>query len=338
MTEARSDIYDRTVQGTYHCFNNVVLGLDLLRERRVWLENRLATLTSIFAVDVLTFGVLETGYRSIVRNRPDIAGGWDDRKVVERWLLLNSQSLALNPPPTEDEIELALENRQTVAEWRLRLGDVSWFMKMLNEPMSRAANEEIGSKGHFWRDRFQMQVLTDLEALLACALFVDLNPLRESLAASLEESRFTGLWLRMQTIAEEAREKLGGVVSRDQWPERLSEAGWLLPISIEGDGEIQTGRRCSDHGFWSFPAETYLALANFVVQYRGMGREFWNRLELPPLIEHLKERISGWIEAIENFSSQLGRVVGRKESVLAFAQKRGKKLTGRLRRNGNAFG
>jgi hypothetical protein len=62
--------------------------------------------------------------------------------------------------------------------YRNRLGDLSWFMKCLNELISRQANKEDGCTGHFWESRYKSQALLSEEALLTCMAYVDLNPVR----------------------------------------------------------------------------------------------------------------------------------------------------------------
>jgi hypothetical protein len=97
--------------------------------------------------------------------------------------------------------ELSDIQRQTVADitkvWRSRLADLSWFMKCLNEPIARQANEEDQCTGHFWEARFKSQALTTEEALLACMAYVDLNPVRARISDTPENSRYTSLQQRL---------------------------------------------------------------------------------------------------------------------------------------------
>jgi putative transposase len=61
----------------------------------------------------------------------------------------------------------------------------------LCENIARAANDEDRSSGRFSGGRFKAVALLDDAALLACSLYVDLNPIRAGLAATPEESAYT---------------------------------------------------------------------------------------------------------------------------------------------------
>lgn len=82
---------------------------------------------------------------------------------------------------------------QYAAEFRARLGDLSWFMKCLNEPIARQANREDQCTGHFWESRFKSQPLDTEEALLSCMAYVDLNPVRAVIADTPESSAHTSI-------------------------------------------------------------------------------------------------------------------------------------------------
>jgi hypothetical protein len=78
-----------------------------------------------------------------------------------------------------------------VAMRRKRLGDLGWFMKSLKEPISRRANREDGCAGAFWEGRFRSTALLDEAAVMACMVYVDLNPVRAKIAATPEDSAYT---------------------------------------------------------------------------------------------------------------------------------------------------
>jgi hypothetical protein len=98
------------------------------------------------------------------------------------------------------ELSQILNDPERVIELRKRLSDISWWMRCRADPIARRANREDGVTGHFWEGRYKAQLLLDEASLLACATYVDLNPVRSAIAETPEESRFTGVYDRIQDL------------------------------------------------------------------------------------------------------------------------------------------
>jgi len=85
--------------------------------------------------------------------------------------------------------ETQVKTLEATAEvWRKRLSDISWFLRALNEYITRAAYRENDSTGHISEGRFKSQALLDESDLAACMAYVDLNPVRAKIAKTPETS------------------------------------------------------------------------------------------------------------------------------------------------------
>jgi hypothetical protein len=86
----------------------------------------------------------------------DKAMSWSDKQVVGRWHRLHigtllSQKFMRNELLSESESESEwISLKETIAIYRQRLYDISWFMASLSEPIARQANKEDGCTGRFY--------------------------------------------------------------------------------------------------------------------------------------------------------------------------------------------
>ena len=86
----------------------------------------------------------------------------------------------------------------TIAVYRERLANISWFMRCLNHPIAVQANKEDNCKGHFFEARFDSKSLDDFESLITCMAYVDLNPIRAGMATTPENSDYTSIQERIK--------------------------------------------------------------------------------------------------------------------------------------------
>jgi hypothetical protein len=66
------------------------------------------------------------------------------------------------------------------------------------------ANQEDKQVGKFFQGRYRAVRILDEESLLACAAYVDLNPIRAALAKTLESSQYTSVQRRIQALEQAA--------------------------------------------------------------------------------------------------------------------------------------
>ena len=104
--------------------------------------------------------------------------------------------------PTEPEIKSIAGCPVKTKEIRERLSSISWWMRLLCQRIAMRANREEEETGRFWQDRYRATVLTDEASLLACAAYVDLNPIRAAMCETLEDSDHTSVQRRIETASE----------------------------------------------------------------------------------------------------------------------------------------
>ena len=93
--------------------------------------------------------------------------------------------------PSEFELNHICKDKAKLKVIRSRLSDISWWMRLLSQNIAQRANKEDGELGKFWQARYRAVRLLDETAILACAAYVDLNPIRAGMADTIEGSDFT---------------------------------------------------------------------------------------------------------------------------------------------------
>lgn len=189
----------RCVRRAYLCGFDRLTGYNFDHRKR-WLETRLLFLSDIFAIDLFCYAVMSNHYHLVISIVPSRVSRWSDPEVAKKWLQLfpkqggkrknNESDAELEQQLLSDPIQLA-----TVRE---KLSSLSWFMRCLNEPLARMANAEDECTGRFWEGRFKSQQILDENALLACMVYVDLNPVRAGTATKLEAADCTSMSHRLR--------------------------------------------------------------------------------------------------------------------------------------------
>ena len=183
MTMSRSRLVDATVSRWYHCISRCVRRAHLMGDeaapgRKDWIENRLKELDQIFAVSVGGFSLMDNHLHLLLRIDPEVANGWSDSEVVERWFrLFPPRGSDRKPMKVSKEMVAArVGNADWVTGARKRLSSLGWFMKCLKEPLARMANKQDKCTGAFFEGRFKSIAILDEESLVSVCAYIDLNP------------------------------------------------------------------------------------------------------------------------------------------------------------------
>jgi len=211
MPRARKEQVSLDATPYYHCTSRCVrraflCGLDEhtgqnYSHRKQWIVKLLEKLSDVFAIDICAYAIMSNHYHVVLHVDKAKALEWTDEEVVTRWQKLFPKAKLIEiDESTSKLVKTAVTeaNQLTVATWRKRLMDISWFMRCINEKVAREANKEDNCTGRFFEGRFKSQALVDEAALLACMAYVDLNPIRAGISQSAEESNFTSIQRRIR--------------------------------------------------------------------------------------------------------------------------------------------
>ncbi len=191
-------ICSRTVRKAFLCGVDKETG-DSYEHRRTWIQKRIFQLSQVFAIDICAHAVMHNHLHLVLHVDVEKVKTWSTAEILKRWHQLFKGTYLTRQYQHKqplDKFQLAMV--ESSAEiYKKRLMDISWFMRSLNEPITRQANKEDKCTGHFWEGRFKSQALLDEGALLSCMTYVDLNPVRAAIADTPERSDFTSIQLRI---------------------------------------------------------------------------------------------------------------------------------------------
>jgi hypothetical protein len=154
MGYPRSQLVVAGEAGTYHCVSRCVRRAFLCGEdarsgrnfdhRKQWVEDRLIELAGIFSVSVLAFAVMSNHVHVVVHVDPSHGARRMDGEVAERWVRLFPVTCegVLDIEGCGRKARVLQGNPERMIEIRRRLGDLSWFMRCLAEPIARRASRK----------------------------------------------------------------------------------------------------------------------------------------------------------------------------------------------------
>jgi len=184
---------------------------------------------------------------------------------------------------------------------RSRLSNISCWMRLLCQRVAQRAKREDEEIGDFFQSRYKAVLLLDEAALVACAAYIDPNPIRAAMAETIEASDHTSFQRRIEAMREEAesRQRVGrvtregdtgdgdrsadppsSVLPAPRRPPGRPADSILAPLQID-ESRAPTGSypspggsdRCSDQGFLAMSLSDYLQL----LERKGDRGRFRNR-------------------------------------------------------------
>ncbi|MEW8657331.1 MAG: transposase [Candidatus Thiodiazotropha endolucinida] len=307
----------------YHCVSRCVRRAFLCGEdshtgksyehRRQWIVDRIKQLAEIFAIDICAYAVMSNHYHIILHVDAEKATGWSEQAVIERWERLFSLPVIVQRYRTREVISKAERDAvsELVTKWRKRLHDISWFMRCINEPIARQANQEDGCTGRYWEGRYKSQALLDEKALAACMTYVDLNPVRAGMAETPEQSKYT-------SIAERTNKLKRGRIRAKQ----ANNPAGLFPF-------IGYPRKSMHNGL-PFRLKDYLELVDWTGRAILEHKRGYIPCDQPSILDRLQIDPQHWLYMTQHFESRFKGIVGASHKLKEACQRLGYQRTPNL--------
>ena len=243
-------------------------------------------------------------------------------EVINRWLKLFKGNVLISrylqgECHTTGEIDKV---KEIIADWRSRLSDISWFMRCLNESIARQANAEDKCTGRFWEGRFKSQALLNEQAVLSCMVYVDLNPIRATLADNLDESDFTSIQQRITAYSNR--------INKDKIKNKSK------PVKLAGftnGSNIKKGIPYSLKDYFELADWTGRAVRNDSPRgYSLASRQFTSKRgyipdKEPKIVSKLGIDIDVWLDTVKEYSQSYHSFVGSEKQLKDICESSGKK-------------
>ena len=146
--------------------------------------------------------------------------------------------------------------------------------------------------------------ICDETALLACAAYVDLNPIRAALAETLEGSDYTSIQRRIESLPH------------DGTTTESASDQFLAPIAIDESqdaiGAVASGspHRASDKGFLPMSQIEYIRLLDWTARAFVHGKSGATPADAPDVLERLGLKVPQWAGLVRDFGRLFSLAAG----------------------------
>lgn len=316
MTQARQMQAAMAATPYFHCSARCVRGAMLwgmdersgrdYSYRQQWALEKLSELAEVFTISVCAYALMPNHYHLVLYVNADQAQKLSDAEVAQRWGRLFKLPESLRQTPADTGKASEPEQAQHVLQdLRNRLCDISWYLRSFNEAMARRINREDDCHGRFWEGRFKSQAILDQAALLACCLYVDLNPLRAGLVSGLQHATATALYQR-------------GLIQRSS--KQRGNATPVLPLH-----PFAADLNAAPASGLPFSFADYLALAEWTVQQlqsQTSPLDTKSAPALPALLSQLGFERTSFLAYMQAHALRRGSVIGQIERLRAYSEHR----------------
>jgi len=168
----------------YHVMSRTALvGFPLGDIEKDFMLDLIRHYTALYLVEILGFCLMGNHFHILVRVFPEHK--FSDEDILKRFVdFYGDERIFVDG---------------LVPSLRLKLSNLSEFMREIKVSFARFYNRRHNRRGYFWGDRFKSVIVENGETLINCLAYIDLNPLRAGMVERPEQYRWNSLGYHVQT-------------------------------------------------------------------------------------------------------------------------------------------
>jgi REP element-mobilizing transposase RayT len=168
----------------YHVMSRTALdGFPLGDVEKDFMLDLIRRYAALYLVEILGFCLMGNHFHILVRVIPEYK--FTDNEILKRYGDFYGDERIFSD--------------SLVPSLRLKLSNLSEFMREIKVGFARFYNRRHHRRGYFWGDRFKSVIVENGETLINCLAYIDLNPLRAGLVERPEQYRWNSLGYHVQT-------------------------------------------------------------------------------------------------------------------------------------------
>ena len=238
----------RRETAVYHCISRLVGGERLLDEQgREVMRRMLWKVAAFSGVQILAYCIMSNHVHILIRVPEARDEALTRGELLRRYALIYGEGYAGVFPDPQYLAGVLAEDSEEAARWetrlRLRMNDVSAFMKTFKQRFSWWYNRSHKRFGTLWAERFTSVLIEDdPRTLSVVAAYIDLNPVRAGLVADPAAYRWSSFGEAMGGQGA-AQAGLATVVGQHSWSESAA-ADYRMVLYGKG-GQARIGEQAA---------------------------------------------------------------------------------------------
>lgn len=221
----------------YHLTIRTVGGDPLIGEeyQKRYLLNLIKRFSSIFFVELVSFCIMDNHYHIVMRSKSH--KDYSKREVNRRISRIINNSSSSRTKRRVSELDTS-----EYKDLCKKLGDISSYMKYINQSYAQWYNRTHDRKGSVWGERFKSVLLERGASVLRCSAYIELNPVRANMIERPDLYQWNSLYARRYGTPISELLRYSGIYDEESLGSDLCFSLYRKYVYISGGTEKGLGK------------------------------------------------------------------------------------------------